>query len=124
MPLLRSEENSTQVHSSLSAKIATLRLHFICSRLVMKSGTVKAGSITHFEISFVTPRQLCTKSQIPPALAAWSLSFALGCSFGVTVRYHLLQQRGVSIFHYWAASYYGFSEKLKLHAAEAGGITS
>jgi len=39
-------------------------------------------------------------SQIPPALAAWSLSFALGGSFGVTVRYHLLQQRGVSIFRY------------------------
>ena len=44
--------------------------------------------------------RLCTKSQIPPALAAWSLSLALGGSFGVTVRYHLLQQRGVSIFRY------------------------
>jgi len=44
--------------------------------------------------------RLCTKSQIPHALAAWSLSFALGGSFGVTVRYHLLQQRGVSIFRY------------------------
>jgi len=43
---------------------------------------------------------LCTKSQIAPALAAWNLSFALGGSFGVTVRYHLLQQRGVSIFRY------------------------
>jgi len=45
-------------------------------------------------------QECAAKSQIPPALAAWSLSLALGCSFGVTVRYHLLQQRGVSIFRY------------------------
>ena len=57
--------------------------------------------------------KLCTKSQIPPALAAWSLSFTLGCSFGVTVRYHLLQQRGITSKVLRAHS----SEKLKLHAA-------
>jgi hypothetical protein len=63
--------------------------------------------------------KLCTKSQIPPASAVWSLSFALGYRFLATVRHHLLQQRGVSIFRY-----YVYSEKLKLHTAEARGISS
>jgi|GEM_PF-2432110 len=77
-----------------------MRLHDRFEICVFETSHQRMLMIRHHAPREEGVTRLCTKSQIPPALAAWSLSFALGGSFGVTVRYHLLQQRGVSIFRY------------------------
>jgi hypothetical protein len=51
----------------------------------------------------------------------WSFNFSLEVDTDFIRRNHLLQQRGVSTSTY-RGSENGSSEKLKLHAAEAGGI--
>ncbi|PWT87720.1 MAG: hypothetical protein C5B55_14340 [Blastocatellia bacterium] len=72
--------------------------------------------------------------QTPHALASWSVNFSLEKHYVELRRYHLLQQCGASISRYILQALEGgitvplesfldeVSEKLKLHAAEAGGI--
>jgi hypothetical protein len=65
---------------------------------------------------------LCTKSQIPPASAVWSVKFALEAGTELHEEIPPASAAWSFNFPYRPSEKRLSSEKFKLHAAEAGGI--